>query len=685
MTAPQNTTVEPVAADDAEKPARRLGGRLGLALDIASALVALLVLWQVFRPWRQGVQFSLMIFLGLTLPMVFLRYRAWTKSSPARPSVPDWVLAAVALVTGLYPVLPIKLGESGGGFDAFLNRQGDLTTLDVILGLLLTALVLEACRRTTGLILVVVCLAFLAYAYYGGLLPVDWPITHSGLDIPEIVNALYNDQSGFYGTPLYVAATYIVLFAIYGAVLNATGATEFFVALGLAVFRRSRTAPGKAVTLSGLLLGTVSGSGTATTVTLGSVSWPILRRAGYPPENAGGLLAAAGIGAILSPPTLGAAAFIVAEYLGVSYAEVLVWAIVPTLLYYLGIFLAVEIDARRYNTEPVEGTPERVLHVLRRGFYHLISLGIIVAFLAADIPVFRAVIYATGVAAAFGLIALLMPALRPTTDQNGPIAGDTPSTRARSAVLEWLRRMFRALSEGVISVLPVVAVCASAGVITAVMTKTGLGQRLGDLMIDGGQALVSDPRAVLVVTAVLAAIAVALLGLAVPVTASFIIGWVVLAPAFGQLGVAPAETAMFIFYYAVLSEVTPPTALAAVAAAAITGAGALPTMWQTWKYTLPAFLVPLAFVSTDAGAHLVGQGSLLDVLWTTAVAAVAVAALAFASTGWLLGPASLVERGLFGVAAVMLLYLAPVSIAVGLGCALAGAALHVVRRKVVTA
>jgi TRAP transporter 4TM/12TM fusion protein len=670
------TPVDPVAADDAEKPARRLGGRLGLALDVAAALVALLVLWQVFRPFRQGVQFSLMLFLGLTLPMVFLRYRARTKqarirgrtlaASPARPSVADWLLAAVALVTGLYPVLPIGLGESGGGYNEFLNRQGDLTSLDVALGLLLTVLVLEACRRTTGLILVVVCLAFLAYAYYGGLLPLDWPITHAGLNIDEIVNALYNDQSGFYGTPLYVAASYIVLFAIYGAVLNATGATEFFVDLGLAVFRRSRTAPGKAVTLSGLLLGTVSGSGTATTVTLGSVSWPILRRAGYPAENAGGLLAAAGIGAILSPPTLGAAAFIVAEYLGVSYAEVLVWAIVPTLLYYLGIFLAVEIDARRYGTQAVDTAPEPVLRVLRRGFYHLISLGIIVAFLAADIPVFRAVVYATAVAAAFGLAALLL-----ARDDRTP----------GRAVLEWLRRMFRALAEGIASVLPVVAVCASAGVITAVMTKTGLGQRLGDLMIDGGQALVSNPQAVLVVTAVLAAVAVALLGLAVPVTASFIIAWVILAPAFGQLEVAPAETAMFIFYYAVLSEVTPPTALAAVAAAAITGANAMPTMWQTWKYTLPAFLVPLAFVSTDAGAGLVAQNGFLGALWTGAVAAAAVAALAFASSGWLLGPASVLERGLFGVAAVMLLYLEPVSIGIGLACVLAGAVLHVVRRR----
>jgi TRAP transporter 4TM/12TM fusion protein len=655
----------PPVADDAERPSRRLHGRLARALDVAAALVALMVLYRVFRPPSQGVQYYLMVFLGLTLPMVFLRFRARTKAGrfgPAspidRPSVPDWVLAAVALLTALYPVLPFP---PGGGFDDFLDRQGNLTSLDVGMGLLLTALVLEATRRTTGWVLVGVCLAFLAYAYYGGLLPAGWAITHAGLDVDQIVNSLYNDQSGFFGTPLYVAASYIVLFAIYGAILNATGATDFFVDLSLAVFRRSRTAPGKAVTLAGLLLGTVSGSGTATTVTLGSVSWPILRRAGYPAHSGGGLLAAAGIGAILSPPTLGAAAFIVAEYLQVSYGEVLVWAVVPTLLYYLGIFLAVEIDARRFGTHPVDLHAPKVWSVLRRGGYHLISLSVIVAFLAMDIPVFKAVVYASGIAAAFGLIAL------------------------RSEPLTWLRRMGQALADGISSVLPVVAVCTSAGVITAVMTKTGLGQRLGDIMIDAGQALVSNPTAVLVVTAVLAAVAVALLGLAVPVTASFIIGWVVLAPVFAELGVSPPETAMFIFYYAVLSEVTPPTALAAVAAAAITGAGALPTMWQTWKYTLPAFLVPLAFVTTDAGSHLVGQGSLIGVLWTTVVAAVAVAALAGASTGWILGPASWPERALLAVAALLLLYLAPVSIVIGLACAAAAVALHVVRRNLANA
>jgi TRAP-type uncharacterized transport system fused permease subunit len=192
--------------------------------------------------------------------------------------------------------------------------------------------------------------------------------------------------------------------------------------------------------------------------------------------------------------------------------------------------------------------------------------------------------------------------------------------------------------------------------------------------------LSSNATVVLVLTVVFAAVAVAVLGLAVPVTASFIIAWVVLGPALLELGVQAPEVAMFIFYYAVLSEVTPPTALAAVAAAAITGGSVMRTMWQTWKYTLPAFLVPIAFVLTDNGSALLLQQGTADVLWVTAVSAVGVAALAVVTGGWLLGPARWPERALFLPAALLLLYLQPITIGIGLACVAAGVAVHLATR-----
>ena len=629
-----------VAEHDEEMPSRSLSPRWERALWIAGLLIALLVLKQVFFPFAKGSQYYLIIFLAVTLPLVFLSY-----GRGHAPPWWDWVLAAVAFVVGAYPLF--------GGFDEFLNRQGQLTTLDVIAGSLLLLLILEACRRTTGWVLPVVCLAFIAYAYYGGFLPPAWSIAHSGVDFPQIINGFFNDASGFYGTPLDVAATYIVLFTIYGAVLNASGAGKFFVDVSFAAFRKSRTAPGRTAATAGFLLGTVSGSGTATTVSLGAVTWPMLKKAGYPKENAGGLLAASGIGAILSPPTLGAAAFIIAEYLQVSYLSVLIWAIIPTLLYYLGIALAVEADARRFGAQPVDVDAPRFWDVFKLGWYHFLSLGIIIVFLALDIPVYRAVVYATGVAALFALI---------------------------NHRREWFRLVADALSTGVRSAFPVIAVCAAAGVITSTITKTGLGQALAGSLVDLASAVSSEPVVVLMLTAVLAAVAVSVLGLAVPVTASFIISWVVIGPALITLGVEPAETAMFIFYYAVLSEVTPPTALAAVAAAALTGGDVMKTMWQTWKYTLPAFLVPLAFVLTDNGAGLLLRGPLLDSVWTFGASALGVAALAVLTGGWLFGPARWPERILCVPAALFLLYLQPLTIAIGAGFLVVAVAVHLVTR-----
>ncbi|MGO2863698.1 MAG: TRAP transporter large permease subunit, partial [Brevibacterium sp.] len=268
-----------------------------------------------------------------------------------------------------------------------------------------------------------------------------------------------------------------------------------------------------------------------------------------------GMLAASGIGAILSPPTLGAAAFIIAELLNVSYGLVLLWAVVPTLLYYLGIFLAIEIDSRKIEVDYRPPPGLRAWPILKRGFYHFISLGIIVVFLAMGMAPFKAVVYATLVGIGFGVIEIILSRL-----------GEPKSILA--AVWDVI---YGALSTGIRSVLPVTSVCAAAGIIVSTITKTGLGQVISDILIKGAQAISTNPTAILVFTCIFAAIAVTVLGLAVPVTASFIISWVIVGPALISLGVPEAAAAMFIFYYAVLSEVSPPTALAAVASAAITG------------------------------------------------------------------------------------------------------------------
>ena len=691
----ERVDVDALVADyDEERPARRLSPTLNKFVSLWCFLVALLVLRQVFQPFELGSQYYLILFLALTLPLVFLCYRARSTRTDGtvtgianstanndNPRITDWALAGLALVVGLYPALPLPASSiGGGGFEGFLNRQGSLLTLDIAAGMILLVLVLEATRRTTGLFLPAVCLMFFAYAYYGGFLPPSWTIAHLGMNIAQIVSALYNEASGFFGVPLDVAATYIVLFTIYGAVLDRMGAGRFFVEFSFSLFRKSASAPGRTVATSGFLLGTVSGSGTATAVTLGSFGWPILKRAGYPREAAGGMIAASGIGAILSPPTLGAAAFIIAEYLSVSYISVLGWALVPTLLYYLGIFLAVEIDARRFGAKRVDlhiGSP---LRLLARSGYHFISLGVIILFLAMDIPPFRAVVYATAVAAVFGLLEAVL-SRRPVVSGFDDPDLETEPMELRPSLIAYVTRLYDALAGGIRSGLPVIAVCTAAGIITSTIAKTGLGQILSDLLVSAASAIAPNQAVLLVLTAVFSAIAILVLGLAVPVTASFILSWVVIGPALISLGAGGPEVAMFIFYYAVLSEVSPPTALAAVASAAITGGKVIPTMMQACKYTLPAFLVPLAFLMTDNGRLLLGRGDFINILWATAACAAAVAALAVASTGWMFGPTGALDRALCVPAALLLLYLEPVSIIAGLALLVAAVLLHLGTRR----
>ncbi len=625
---------------DAEKPARKLAGVPKAIVSLIGFALSCYAFNWVLNPLPAQVYRT--SFLAMALAITFLVYRGWDsrggeqRPRQHRPGITDWLLAVLSVVA---------LGYTLVVFDEFVRRAVLPTTLDVTFGVITILLVLEATRRTVGWILPAICVAFLLYAYYGGYIPASVPVSHVGYGVERLIGQTYMGLEGIFGVPLDVAATYIVLFTIYGAVLEYSGAGKYFIDVSFAAFGKSQTGAGRTTTVAGFLLGTVSGSGTATTVTLGSVAWPILKRGGYPQNEGGGVLAAAGIGAILSPPTLGAAAFIIAEFLGVSYLQVLLYAIVPSLLYYLGIILAIEADARKFRTKTVRVVTPPLRHLLWRYGYHFSSLFLIVVLMAFGFSPFRAVFYAT--IAAF-LLSFLDPRHRMTP-----------------------KRVWQAVVAGAMGVIPVAATTAAAGLIVAVVTLTGLGLKLSSLIVDaaGGS---------LALTALYSAIAVLLLGLAVPVTASFIIASVVIGPALTTLEVPQYAAYMFIFYYAVLSEVSPPTALSAVAASAVTGGNAFRTMMMTWKYTLPAFLVPFAFVLSPNGQGLLLEGDMVTVALTALASALGVAALTVVTAGWLKGPARWPERALCAVAAVSLLYLEPVSVVVGLVALALGVVVHLV-------
>jgi TRAP transporter 4TM/12TM fusion protein len=623
-----------------EAPVRALTGiarRLALVLSVGLSLYALY--WVLFIVQPQVYRVS---FLLVALVLTFLLFPF--KRGDLRGVSPfDWALIALTVVALSWPLVD---------FRTFVYRAADPKSIDLVLGAIAILLVLEATRRSVGAILPVTAIVFLAYAYWGPYFDdIGLPLlAHRGYPIDRLIGTLYMTLEGVFGVPLDVAATYIILFTIYGAVLEYSGAGAFFINWAMAAMGRSRSGagPGRTVTLAGFLLGTVSGSGVATTVMLGSVSWPLLKRAGYTPETGGAILSAAGIGALLSPPTLGAAAFLIAEFLRISYLQVLVMATVPTLLYYLSIFLMIEADSRRLGTRPAPADRPRLGELTRRYGYHFTSLAAIAVLMVAGMSAFRAVFWATMLAFALSFV------------------------RRESALTP--SRLVGALRAGGTGVLGVAATTATAGVIVGVVTLTGLGLKIAGI-------IVSLAGGYLFLTVAYSAIAVWLLGLAVPVTASYIIAAVMVAPALVQAGVPAIAAHMFIFYYAVLSEVSPPTALSPFAAAALTGGNPFKTMMLTWKYTLPAFLVPFVFTLSREGLGVLLQGSVSGIVMASGTAAIGVGALAAGFGGWIIRAASPLERVIMVAGGLLLFYAARWADMCGLGMTAVVLILHFVRHS----
>jgi TRAP transporter 4TM/12TM fusion protein len=622
-------------AQEEAGPRRQLSGVTGW---IASALAAGMSLLFIYWAWTTiTTQILRLVFLAFSLVLTFLLYPSRRKNRLARVSWFDWCLIVLSLVAIGYPLWD---------FEEFIYRAALPDRTDQILGALTIILVLEATRRTTGWILPVVALAFLAYAWLGAWLPSPW--THQGYGLDRLVGHMYLTLEGIFGVPIDVAATFIILFTIYGAVLDHSKAGEFFVNFSLAATGGQQTAAGRTVTLASFLLGGPSGSGVATTITLGSVTWPLLAKAGYDKDSAGGLLSAGGIGAIISPPVLGAAAFLIAEFLRISYLEVIALAAIPTLLFYWSIFAMVELDAQKFGARPVTVQAESVWSLTRKYGYHFISLIAIVIFMLWGYTAILSVVYAI-------FLSVALSFLRPETALTPP-------------------RLWQALIDGSTGVLSVAATCATAGIIVGVVTLTGLGLKFSMIILTlaGGN---------LFLTILYTAMAVWILGLAMPVTASYIIAAVITAPAMIKLGVPDYAAHMFIFYYAVLSEVSPPTALSPFAAAAITGGNPYRTTMMAWKYTLPAFLVPFMFTLHPDGAGLLLKGPWENIVWTSVTAAVGLAALAAGLTGWLLMKTAWPERILLIAAGLVLVYPSLLQDVIGLGLFASAGALQYFRRR----
>ncbi|OGQ13209.1 MAG: C4-dicarboxylate ABC transporter permease [Deltaproteobacteria bacterium RBG_19FT_COMBO_46_12] len=596
--------------EEEEGPSRRLTGKMDGFITAVAVLMSLIHLYAavgiIMTQVLRGIHVMFVLFLSFLVFPSFKRFKnriVWY----------DFVLALLGIAVIVYMLID---------FEDFIYRSVVPNFWDKFFGIILILLVLEATRRTTGWIMPSIVIAFIIYAFVGPQLPNPW--THRGYDIDRIVGHMYMTLEGIFGVPIDVSSTFIILFTLWGAFLEFSGAGKFFIDFSFAAMGGKATGAGRTVTLASFLLGGPSGSGVATTVTLGSVAYPMLAKAGYSRDAAGGLLSAGGIGAILSPPVLGAAAFLIAEFLKISYLDVIIMACIPTCLYYWSIFLMVELDAKKFGVKDIPFDRTYSLWQLTYLYgFHFVSLIAIVGIMVIGFTPIMAVFWATVITFALSFI--------------------------RKDTGLYPKKLVKALRGGSIGVLTVASTCAAAGIIVGVVTLTGLGLKFSSIIIAyaGGSVFL---------TAVYTALIVWVIGLAVPVTASYIISAVIAAPALIQLGIPDFAAHMFVFYYAILSEVSPPTALSCFAAAALTKGNPYKTTIYAWKYTLPAFIVPFMFTLDPKGVGILLKGPVMDIIWVTITAFIGLAALAGGVENWFFKRTTFYERIMLIGAGLLLVY-----------------------------
>ena len=649
--------------EEEEGAANKFTGWLAAFLTFAAVVMSVFHLYtayaivptQTLRPVHVGF-------------VLFLSFLLFPLSSRFRHRIMWWDCIASLMAIGIVVYLIM-------GGDDFTDRNTSPNGWDIFFGVMLIGLVMEAMRRINGWIMPAITMAFVLYALFGAYLPQPW--THKGYEVGRLIGQMYMTLEGIYGSAVDVSSSLIILFTIFGAFLQYSGAGKFYIDFSFSAMGGKPTGAGRTVVLASFLLGGPSGSGVATTVTLGAVAWPMLEKVGYEKNAAGGLLAAGGLGAIISPPVLGAAAFLIAEYLKISYLDVLLMACIPTILFYLALFLMVEIDARKYGMgNTVFAKPDSVWNLTRRYWFHFLSLISIVVFMMWGFSPVLSVFWAT-------VVSFVTSFLR---RECALFSYDLFSLKGSISKLVFQSPFIKALEGGSVGMLNVGATCAGAGIIVGVVTLTGLGLKFSSIVIDyaGGSLLL---------TAIFTSLVVWVVGLAVPVTASYIICAVIAAPALIKLGVPDFAAHMFIFYYAVLSEVSPPTALSPFAAAAITGGDPYKTTMQCWKYTVPAFLVPFMFVLDPSGQGLLLMGSTKalgaanwwSIAEVTLTAAVGIAALAAGFQGWAIKKTTSIERVMLVVAGFALVYPSASADLVGFGLVIAALAMQYLRRNAIPA
>jgi TRAP transporter 4TM/12TM fusion protein len=503
---------------------------------------------------------------------------------------------------------------------------------DVAVGVLFLLLLLEAARRHIGPSLVVLALLFVAYAFAGPRLPGF--LSHGGETFLKLLDTQMLTTQGVFGVPALVSATYIFLFVLFGGVMSHGGLLRFFTDGALALAGHTRGGAGKVAVISSGLFGTINGSAIANAVTTGAFTIPLMQRAGYRAEFAAGVEACASMGGQLIPPVMGAAAFIMAETLGLPYATIAFAATIPGILYFVAVGVMVHFEAKRQGL-PVMSRADlpRLGAVLKRDFHLLAAPAVLVYFIVDG----RSPMFA-------GFWAL--------------VAGVAASW-VRSETRIELSRMMSILVEGAKSAMPVALACATVGIVVGVVSATGLGLKLasGILGISGGNMLA---------TLVLTMIAALVLGTGLPTSATYIITSIMAAPALVQLGLPKLVAHMFVFYFGILADLTPPTAISTYATSSIAGADVWRTQWTAMLLALSGFIIPFSFAYDPALLMLGSSPS--AIVWRTLSATIGIVMLGAGLIGYFRGPTRLWERGVLLAGALLLIFPGTVGDLLGMAC-----------------
>ena len=603
---------------------RKLTGYAGLVVGTVAVAMAVYHIYARLTVYAPDQQALLFITLAFSLALSFLMWPARKDATPDRIPWADLGLAALSLAC---------IGYMFVRYDYIVNRfptAHPLEPADMLVGVVGVLLVLEATRRTIGASLPIVALVFLAYGLAGNWL--GGFLHHRGLSLEITVDQTWFTTEGVFGSPMAVAGTYVILFIIFGTFLEKSGAGQFFMNFANAIAGGARGGPGKVAVVSSSLFGTISGSAVANVMVDGWLTIPMMKKTGFKPEAAAAIEAVASTGGQIMPPIMGAAAFVMAEFLGASYTSVMIAAAIPALFYYGALFAAIHFNAVRSG---LKGLPKEELPILgqimiAQAHLFLPVIVLLALLLYGFTPTYAAII-ATG-----ALIAISW--LRPATGLG-------------------LRACIDALAEGAIHTVPVAMACAAAGIVIGIVLQTGLALRFTAFLIDFtyGQLLLA-----LMITMVAGVI----LGMGMPTTPAYIMQAALLVPAIIKLGVEPMAAHMFAFYFSCLSAVTPPVALAVYAAASIGGASLWGAGWQAVKFAAAGFIVPFFFVYNPA---LLFSGSWGEILGAILTGTVGVVALAAGLEGYFIRNAVWFERLLFLAAAFLLIDPNPLTDVIGAG------------------